>query len=161
MQQEIAFISRGLKELAKELDVPILALSQLSRAVETRGGTDKRPQLSDLRESGSIEQDADQVMFIYRPEYYGLDVDENNQSTEGLAEIIIAKNRHGSTQTVNLYYEKKFARFQNSDSNGFYAAAGSSSHQLEDNNSGFKAAITRKSRMNDENDVSASDSAPF
>ncbi|UBM59561.1 replicative DNA helicase [Marinilongibacter aquaticus] len=109
-EQEIATISRALKNLAKELDVPVLALSQLSRAVETRGG-DKRPQLSDLRESGSIEQDADMVMFLYRPEYYKLDTDENGNSTEGIGEVIIAKNRAGTLKTVKLQFVKEFTKF--------------------------------------------------
>jgi replicative DNA helicase len=89
-EQEIAFISRSLKQLAKELNVPVIALSQLSRAVETRGG-DKRPQLSDLRESGSIEQDADMVIFLYRPEYYGITEDEEGNPVTGMGEVIIAK----------------------------------------------------------------------
>ena len=92
-EQEISSISRGLKSLAKELNVPVIALSQLSRAVETRGGT-KRPQLSDLRESGAIEQDADIVSFIYRPEYYQIMEDEEGQSLKGIAEVIIAKHRN-------------------------------------------------------------------
>lgn len=94
-EQEIASISRGLKILAKTLQVPIIALSQLSRSVETRGG-DKRPQLSDLRESGAIEQDADTVIFLYRPEYYGIDVDEDNNSTKGVIEFNFAKHRNGA-----------------------------------------------------------------
>ena len=111
-EQEIATISRGLKALAKELDVPVVALSQLSRAVEQRGG-DKRPQLSDLRESGSIEQDADVVCFLYRPEYYGIKATPEGQSTEGLAEIIIGKQRNGPTGAVPLYFVKNYARFEN------------------------------------------------
>ncbi len=114
-EQEISHISRGLKSLSKELEIPIIALSQLSRQVENRPGGSKRPQLSDLRESGAIEQDADMVMFIYRPEYYGLEVDENNEPTRGRAEIIIAKNRHGSLETVKLRFIGQFAKFADLD----------------------------------------------
>ena len=124
-EQEIAQISRSLKGLAKELDVPVLALSQLSRAVETRGG-DKRPQLSDLRESGSIEQDADVVMFIYRAERYGITVDENGNSTEGLGELLIGKQRNGPIGDVKVAFVNQYARFENlnsylaSDTSGGY-----------------------------------------
>lgn len=103
-QQEISEISRSLKALARELNVPIIALSQLSRNVELRA--EKRPQLSDLRESGSLEQDADIVMFLYREEYYNKDSDNNNS-----AELIIAKNRNGPTTSVQLYFHKEFMRF--------------------------------------------------
>lgn len=111
-EQEIAAISRGLKSIAKELNVPVIALSQLSRAVEQRGG-DKRPQLSDLRESGSIEQDADLVIFLYRPEYYGITTTSEGRSTEGLAEAIIAKQRNGPTGTSTMRFIKEYARFEN------------------------------------------------
>lgn len=111
-EQEIAQISRSMKILAKELEIPVIALSQLSRAVETRGG-DKKPQLSDLRESGSIEQDADMVLFIYRPEKYGIPVDESGQSTEGVAEILISKQRNGPIGTAKLAFVDRFARFEN------------------------------------------------
>ncbi len=111
-EQEIAQISRSLKSLAKELDVPVIALSQLSRSVENRGG-DKRPQLSDLRESGSIEQDADVVAFIYRAEYYGWLTDDKGQSTEGIAELIIRKQRNGPTDTATLAFVRKYAVFEN------------------------------------------------
>ncbi len=111
-EQEIASISRGLKSLAKELDVPVVALSQLSRAVEQRGG-DKRPQLSDLRESGSIEQDADVVMFLYRPEYYGITTTAEGQSTAGMAEAIVGKQRNGPIGSKMLYFVKDYARFEN------------------------------------------------
>lgn len=108
---EISTISRGIKGLAKELKIPIIALSQLSRQTENRAGSNKKPQLSDLRESGAIEQDADMVMFIYRPEYYGMEVDENNESVKGVAEIIIAKNRHGAIQSVYLKWISQFMKF--------------------------------------------------
>jgi replicative DNA helicase len=109
-EQEIASISRALKQLAKELSIPVIALSQLSRAVETRGG-DKKPQLSDLRESGSIEQDADMVLFLYRPEYYQITQDENGNSTLGVGEVIIAKHRNGALDTVKLKFIGKFTKF--------------------------------------------------
>lgn len=115
-EQEIASISRGLKKLAKELAVPVIALSQLSRAVETRGG-DKRPQLSDLRESGAIEQDADMVMFLYRPEYYGITEDEDGHSTMGVGEVIIAKHRNGSLENVKLRFIGKYTKFTDLEMN--------------------------------------------
>ncbi|HID95122.1 MAG TPA: replicative DNA helicase [Candidatus Latescibacteria bacterium] len=111
-QQEISIISRSLKALAKELNVPVLAISQLSRAVEARGG-DHRPQLFDLRESGAIEQDADVVLFIYRPERYGITEDAQGNSLKGVAEIIIGKQRHGPTGTVHLTWLDQYARFEN------------------------------------------------
>lgn len=112
-EQEVAAISRSLKSIAKELNIPIIALSQLSRSVEQRGGN-KRPQLSDLRESGAIEQDADIVAFIHRPEYYGIKVDEDgNEYPEGTAEIIIAKHRNGSLADVRLRFIPTRARFEN------------------------------------------------
>lgn len=114
-EQEIASISRALKGIAKELNVPVIALSQLSRAVETRGG-DKRPQLSDLRESGSIEQDADQVLFLYRPEYYGITEAEDGTPLTGTGEVIIAKNRHGSIEDVRLRFIGKYTKFCDLDS---------------------------------------------
>jgi replicative DNA helicase len=110
-EQEIATISRGLKALAKELDVPVIALSQLSRQVEQRGG-DKRPQLSDLRESGSIEQDADVVCFLYRPEYYGITTTAEGESTNGLAELIIGKQRNGPVGSTRMFFVKEYARFE-------------------------------------------------
>lgn len=116
-EQEIASISRALKGLAKELEVPVIALSQLSRAVETRGG-DKRPQLSDLRESGSIEQDADIVMFLYRPEYYNITEDDQGMPTTGMGQIIIAKHRNGSLETVNLKFIGKYTKFTDIDFGG-------------------------------------------
>ncbi|MFO7800488.1 MAG: DnaB-like helicase C-terminal domain-containing protein, partial [Rhodohalobacter sp.] len=95
----------------KELDVPVIALSQLSRQVEQRGG-DKRPQLSDLRESGSIEQDADVVCFLYRPEYYGITTTAEGESTNGLAELIIGKQRNGPVGSTRMYFVKEYARFE-------------------------------------------------
>jgi len=110
-EREISHISRSLKSLAKELNIPVIALSQLNRAVETR--TEKRPQLSDLRESGSIEQDADVVIFLNRPEYYGIEKDANGESLEGVAEVIVGKQRNGPTGAVKLAFIKEYARFEN------------------------------------------------
>lgn len=136
-EQEIAHISRSLKGLAKELRVPVIALSQLSRAVETRGG-DKRPHLSDLRESGSIEQDADLVMFLYRPEYYGITEDESGMPTTGMAEVIIAKHRNGSLDTVQLKFIGKYTKFTDAD-----FSYGASKMSLEDR-------LTFPSKANDD-----------
>ena len=113
-EQEISTISRNLKALAKELDTPVIALSQLSRAVETRGGT-KRPQLSDLRESGAIEQDADIVSFIYRPEYYGIDEwdDEERSPSDGQAEFIVSKHRNGGLDNIRLKFQAHLGKFEN------------------------------------------------
>jgi len=108
--QEVSSVSRGLKALAKELKVPVVAAAQLSRSNEQRTG-DKRPMLSDLRESGSIEQDADVVCFIHREEYY----DRENEDLKGKAEIIIAKQRNGPTGTVHLAYLSDYTRFENLD----------------------------------------------
>lgn len=111
-EQEIGSISRGLKVVAKELGIPVIALSQLSRKVEDRPGINgKRPLLSDLRESGSIEQDADQVAFLYRPEYYGYDQDEEGRSTSGLVEVIFGKNRNGICDTVPLRFNGALMKF--------------------------------------------------
>ena len=115
-EQEIASISRSLKAIAKELNVPVLALSQLSRAVETRGG-DKRPVLSDLRESGSIEQDADMVLFIYRADRYDITEDEDGNLTAGVAEVLLRKNRNGPTGKVKLKFIERFAKFADLSSN--------------------------------------------
>jgi replicative DNA helicase len=134
-EQEVSYISRSLKAIAKELDVPIIALSQLNRSVEMRSGN-KRPQLSDLRESGAIEQDADLVLFIHRPEYYGIDVDEEGNSLKGVAEIIIAKHRNGATGDVHLKFVREFAKFVDMDDN----------LAMADDDSGF----TVSSKMNQE-----------
>ncbi len=135
-EQEIASISRALKGLAKELNVPVIALSQLSRAVESRGG-EKRPQLSDLRESGSIEQDADQVMFLYRPEYYGFNEDADGNPVQGIGEVIIAKNRNGRLEDVKLRFVGQYTKFMDLDP-GYFGGSG-----------GGGGAVTFGSRMND------------
>ena len=115
-QEEVSTISRSLKGLAKELNIPIIALSQLNRGVEQRDGNDgKRPQLSDLRESGAIEQDADMVCFIHRPEYYKIYQDDKGRDLRGMAEIIIAKHRNGAVGDVLLRFRGEYARFQNPD----------------------------------------------
>lgn len=145
-EQEISAISRALKGMAKELSIPVIALSQLSREVEKRGGT-KKPILSDLRESGSIEQDADQVMFIYRPEYYGLTEDENGNPVNGVAEIIIAKNRHGSVETIPLRFIDKFAKFAELD-------------DLNESGNDFNT-IKRESKLNRFEDHEDDNDAPF
>jgi len=144
-EQEIASISRALKGLAKELSVPVIALSQLSRAVETRGG-DKRPQLSDLRESGSIEQDADMVMFLYRPEYYGLSEDSEGLPTTGVGEVIIAKHRNGSLENVKLKFIGKFTKFCDLDFNDDSGYSGGSFP--DDAGSGFQNTVTLQSGLN-------------
>jgi len=114
-EQEISEISRSLKILAKELDVPVIALSQLSRSAEKRD--DKRPMLSDLRESGAIEQDADIVMFLYREEYYKGELDEEKQEDVDISktELIVAKNRHGPTGSIEMTFDKEFTRFRTID----------------------------------------------
>ncbi len=168
-EQEISTISRSIKEIAKELDVPIIALSQLSRSVESRGG-DKRPVLSDLRESGAIEQDADIVGFLYRPEYYGFANDEEGNSNSGVGEVIIAKHRNGGLETVKLRFVGQFARFENledtfanprNDFNPNSMNAGMNRNQSFDEQPRF---ITRGSSMNDaddDDDFSNMDSTPF
>lgn len=141
-EQEISQISRSLKALAKELDVPVLALSQLSRAVENRPGQSKRPILSDLRESGAIEQDADLVLFIYRPEYYGLHEMEDGTTTRRMAELIIAKHRNGPTGEVRLKFIDTFAKFED------YSETRTGSKDLPDVREGF----TLQSKLNDMDD---------
>ena len=119
-QQEISTISRSLKALARELRIPVVALSQLSRAPEQRTGDNKRPQLSDLRESGAIEQDADVVMFLYRQEYYDVlegkdptQPDKDGKTSQGLAEVIIGKQRNGPTGNITLFFNRQYTRFEN------------------------------------------------
>ena len=148
-EQEISQISRALKGLAKELNVPVIALSQLSRAVEVRGGS-KRPQLSDLRESGAIEQDADIVSFIYRPEYYQIMEDESGQSLKGIAEIIIAKHRNGPLDTIKLRFTDRFAKFSDLGDPNFddFPSSDPFAPNYEPSN-----VITRPSKMNDDEDI--------
>lgn len=118
-QEEVSTISRSLKGLAKELNIPVLALSQLNRTVEQRDGIEgKRPQLSDLRESGAIEQDADMVLFVHRPEYYHIYQDEKGNDLRGMAQIIIAKHRKGATGDVLLNFRGEFTRFANPEDSG-------------------------------------------
>jgi replicative DNA helicase len=140
-EQEVSTISRSLKAIAKELNVPILALSQLNRSVETRGGN-KRPQLSDLRESGAIEQDADMVLFIHRPEYYGFLEDEEGNSLVGLAEIIVAKHRNGAVGDIKLRFRKEQAKFSDVDDMDYvpFSPVGSTPSQ----------AVTYGSKMNED-----------
>lgn len=134
-EQEVSMISRSLKGLAKELNIPIIALSQLNRGVEGRAGIEgKRPQLSDLRESGAIEQDADMVCFIHRPEYYKILEDEKGNSLIGMAEVIIAKHRNGATGDVTLRFKSEFARFQNVDQGFNYGASPIRSKMNDDSN---------------------------
>ncbi len=150
-EQEISMISRSLKSLAKELEIPVIALSQLSRAVETRGGT-KRPMLSDLRESGAIEQDADMVMFLYRPEYYGIDTsEETNLPTEGLTELIVAKHRSGATGTVPLRFVNSLAKFTDYDDPEFSIDGPAMMPRSEE----FEGPtmMTKMSRMDDLDDL--------
>ena len=138
-QEEVSTISRSLKGLAKELNIPVIALSQLSRNVENREGLEgKRPQLSDLRESGAIEQDADMVLFVHRPEYYHIFEDDKGNDLHGMAQIIIAKHRKGATGDVLLTFKGQYTRFENPDTT-------SSQPSLPDDGGGLIG-----SRMNDE-----------
>ena len=151
-EQEISTISRSLKGLAKELGVPVIALSQLSRAVETRGGS-KRPLLSDLRESGAIEQDADIVTFIYRPEYYQILEDEDGNSLKGIGEIIIAKHRNGSLETVRLKWDGQFALFGNLDDDAFQNFSGNNfigGADDQDNSQTFSSKLNNNSGFSDD-----------
>lgn len=152
-EQEISTISRSLKNLAKELSIPIIALSQLNRGVETRTGS-KKPQLADLRESGAIEQDADMVMFIYRPEYYHLETFDDQTPTQGMAEIIIAKHRNGALADVRLRFIAQFAQFDNIENDTEEMFLSPSNNF--DNNMPFTTK-TMQSKMNDDSD----DDQPF
>jgi replicative DNA helicase len=156
-EQEIASISRSLKTIAKELEIPVLALSQLSRAVETRGG-DKRPQLSDLRESGSIEQDADIVSFIYRPEYYNINADEEGD-LEGLAELIISKHRNGSTADVKLRFIGQYTKFVEWSDFGFNS--GFNKENYGKYSGGSVTIPSKANKKNQEKDDPDASEAPF
>jgi len=163
-EQEISSISRSLKALAKELNIPVICLSQLSRAVETRGGS-KKPILSDLRESGAIEQDADMVTFIYRPGYYKLNEDEaGNAIPEDYAELIVAKNRNGALEDIRLRFIDRFARFANSHDEDYSIGDGGLTPN-EDYNS--PKTMTVQSKMNDDDsddnilENNKSDETPF
>jgi replicative DNA helicase len=152
-EQEISTISRNLKALAKELAVPVIALSQLSRAVETRGGS-KRPLLSDLRESGAIEQDADIVSFIYRPEYYGLTEwdDEERTPCEGQAEFIVAKHRNGGLDNIKMKFIGRLAKFTDLDE-GFATEFQSSMNQDTISPANFASASDAFGKMENDDDV--------
>lgn len=139
-EQEVSMISRSLKQLAKELNIPIIALSQLNRGVESRSGDDKRPQLADLRESGAIEQDADMVLFIHRPEYYKITEDKQGNSLLGLAEIIIAKHRNGAVGDVRLRFKSELAKFMNQG------------NEFESSFSTDGEAVVHESKFNSESD---------
>ncbi len=146
-EQEISTISRSLKALSKELEIPVIALSQLNRSVESRQAASKRPQLSDLRESGAIEQDADIVMFIYRPEYYHIDVFEDGSPSAGMAELLVAKHRNGALADIRLRFIADYAKFCDSEQ-GFsygFATPGIPSDPLTGNGQ----SVTLPSRMND------------
>jgi len=143
-EQEVSMISRSLKAIAKELDIPIIALSQLNRSVESREG--KRPQLSDLRESGAIEQDADIVLFIHRPEYFGITEDESGNSLLGVAEIIISKHRNGATGDVHLTFRKELAKFsdmENPFGNSFGDAGQTFSSKMNEDENSTSDGISR------------------
>lgn len=154
-EQEISQISRSLKGIAKELEIPVIALSQLSRNVEQRGSGSKVPQLSDLRESGAIEQDADMVLFIYRPEYYNLTEDESGQSTHGKAEIHIAKHRNGALGMAPLRYINHLAKFTDLEEHMSMPSSG-----LKPNNSFDEEVptVTVGSKMNSKSDEATWDS---
>lgn len=165
-EQEISTISRNLKVLAKELNIPIIALSQLSRAVESRKES-KIPQLSDLRESGAIEQDADMVMFIYRPEYYEINANEQGESTQGETFIKIAKHRNGSLETIKLRARLEIQKFEDADDNGFSAGSWKKVPPVAPNDApnggGAELYISRGSRMNsgDFDDGFGNNDVPF
>ncbi len=137
-QEDIATISRSLKSLAKELDIPIIALSQVNRNLESREGIDgKRPQLSDLRESGAIEQDADIVCFIHRPEYFKIYENEDHKDLRGMAEFIIAKHRNGATGLIHLRFNAEHAKFTNEDEGGYIPPSNPAGGMIIDSKSNY------------------------
>jgi replicative DNA helicase len=136
-----------LKSLAKELNIPIIVLSQLNRSVETRGGL-KKPILSDLRESGAIEQDADMVLFIYRPEYYKIDMMEDQTSSKGKAELIVAKHRNGALADIKMRFIAEFAQFTDDDEFDFNVSESMNPNEKFDENG--QRSITMQSKMNDD-----------
>ncbi len=161
-EQEISTISRNLKGLAKELGIPIIALSQLSREVEKRKDGEKMPQLSDLRESGAIEQDADMVMFLYRPEYYNITANEMGESNKGETHVRIAKHRNGSLETIKLralLHIQKFVEMEEEDFGGLGMPQGNWKPVQGDDGDGAKLFIQKGSKMNDGG--FADDDAPF
>lgn len=182
-EQEISKISRDLKALAKELEVPIIALSQLNRSVESRANASKMPQLSDLRESGAIEQDADMVMFLYRPEYYGINNDEMGETVVGETIINIAKHRNGSTGLKKVKFIKEYQRFEDMDEDDFARKQPENPHaRIKRDASDFGGSKlyikggappsnnfqTRRSKANDQNwdddmngPITPSDNVPF
>jgi replicative DNA helicase len=165
-EQEISKISRDLKALAKELEIPVIALSQLSREVERRRDGNKMPQLSDLRESGAIEQDADMVMFLYRPEYYDQDTNEMGESIKGLTQIRIAKHRNGKLDTVDFKALLDLQRFEEVESGlDYLSAPGEPGGPASSSGEGPHLYIQKGSRMNDMNfdvgDGPISDEPPF
>jgi replicative DNA helicase len=167
-EQEVSIISRSLKGLAKELDIPIIALSQLNRGVEGRSGLEgKRPQLSDLRESGAIEQDADMVCFIHRPEYYHLTEDAQGNSLLGIAEIIVAKHRNGATGDVQLKFKNVYAKFMNKDDidsndNPFSGGYQTISSKMNDGGAGFyNESNTVTQNSNPFQSTGSKDEVPF
>jgi replicative DNA helicase len=167
-EQEVSIISRSLKGLAKELDITIIALSQLNRGVEGRSGLEgKRPQLSDLRESGAIEQDADMVCFIHRPEYYKITEDAQGNSLLGIAEIIVAKHRNGATADVQLKFKNIYAKFLNKDDidadDNPFAGGGyqTISSKINGNVDGVANALPSQHANTPFGGVSKSDETPF
>jgi replicative DNA helicase len=159
-EQEISYISRSLKALAKDLNVPVIALSQLSREVEKRAGM-KRPQLSDLRESGSIEQDADLVMFIFRPEYYQMDQFENGDPAKGLAEIMIQKNRHGPTDNIRVKFQSQYTKFTDVEESYQFDNQAENLHPNENFNT-FEASFNNDDTdYSGDSDISPDNTLPY